>query len=472
MVFSSMLFLFGFLPSVLAVYFLVPKRFRRARNLVLLTFSLFFYAVGEPKYIFVMLLSIVLNYISGALVASASGQKRKKCVLGVAVFLNLAVFFYFKYTLFVIQNINSAFSTALPLPEIVMPIGISFFTFQGMSYVFDVYYGSARVQKNILNVALYISLFPQLIAGPIVRYQTVADEIEARSETLSGAASGVRRFCLGLGKKMLLANSMGVVADAVFALAPERISLPLAWIGAAAYTFQIYFDFSGYSDMAIGLGRIFDFHFLENFDHPYVSRSITEFWRRWHISLGTWFRDYVYIPLGGNRVSPPRQVVNILAVWLLTGIWHGASWNFVAWGLYFALLLILEKKFLLRVLARMPRAVSHVYALVFIVLGWVIFRSPSLSYALGYMGRMFSPQALSYDAQALYYLIEYGLAFLLCIVFSFPLRQRLCNAGRKAGAASQAALRALYSLFCLLLFALSVVYLANTSFNPFIYFRF
>lgn len=475
MVFSSTLFLFLFLPCVLGLYFLIPRRFRVARNMVLLVFSLIFYGVGEPKYIVIMLLSILINYASGGAVylVKKRSETGAKWIVALSVALNLGMFVYFKYTGFLIENINGLFSLGIPVPQIVMPIGISFFTFQGMSYVFDVYFGEARVQKNILNVALYISLFPQLIAGPIVRYQTVADEIMDRNENLPEAASGVRRFCCGLGKKILLSNAMGLIADGVFGMAPGAISMPLAWVGAIAYTFQIYFDFSGYSDMAIGLGRIFGFHFLENFDHPYISRSITEFWRRWHISLGTWFRDYVYIPLGGNRVSPVKQIRNILVVWLLTGIWHGAAWNFVMWGLYFAVLLILEKKVLKKYLERMPRVFSHLYALLLIIFGWVLFRSPTLAYAGQYLGRMFDFSTLvPFQQEAGYYLIEYAVAFVLCILFSLPLRQMLKSRLTLSREGTAALAETGYSLFALAIFVLSVVFLVNSSFNPFIYFRF
>jgi alginate O-acetyltransferase complex protein AlgI len=433
MVFSSLNFLFLFLPGVLAAYFLVPKSFRRIRNLVLLLFSLAFYAYGEPKYVAVMLLSILLNYLFGLLAdgpPGAPGAARRRLAAVLAAGGNLAILFYFKYTGFFLENINRLSGAAFALPDIVMPIGISFFTFQGMSYVFYICLGRERAQKNPLNVMLYISLFPQLIAGPIVRYETVAAELSAREENLSAAAWGIARFSFGLGMKVLLANQMGLVADRSFRLNAGEMGAALAWGGAAAYSVQIFFDFSGYSDMAIGLGRIFGFHFLENFNFPYIADSITDFWRRWHISLSTWFRDYVYIPLGGNRVPRGRYLFNVMAVWFLTGFWHGAAWNFVVWGVYFGVIIILEKFFLLRFLEKLHPFFRHLYALVLIVLGWVLFRADGLGQALAFAGAMFGASGAGLaGAPAQYFLRQYWPYFVLCILFSVPL------AGRTAGAA-------------------------------------
>ncbi len=335
MVFSSVVFLFAFLPAVLACYFLTPRRFRFLRNLILLAFSLAFYAFGEPLYVLVMLFSILLNYVLGFFVEKNRNKQSRVLACAVAVILNIGILVYFKYTGFFVEILNGMTGLELQMAKITMPIGISFFTFQGLSYVLDVYFDNARVQKNPLNVALYISFFPQLIAGPIVRYETIAEQIEERNENLSDAAAGISRFIMGFGKKILIANNVGLVADAVFSKQPGELSSLLAWFGLIAYSLQIYFDFSGYSDMAIGLGKIFGFHFLENFNYPYISQSITEFWRRWHISLGTWFRDYVYIPLGGNRGGVRRHIRNIVVVWMLTGFWHGRGVEFHCMGTLF-----------------------------------------------------------------------------------------------------------------------------------------
>ena len=352
MVFSSLLFLFYFLPAVLAVYFIVP---RKAKNVVLLLFSLFFYAWGEPVYILLMLFSICMDYLLGLWmerVKQAPGRAKK--VLALAVVLNVALLGFFKYADFFVENLNALTGLAIPALQIPLPIGISFYTFQAMSYLIDLYRGDVPVQRNIISFGTYVSLFPQLIAGPIVRMRTVVGELADRRENFDDFSSGVKRFVTGLGKKVLIANTVGAVWSQISAMEIRELPVLTAWIGLFAFTFQIYFDFSGYSDMAIGLGRMFGFHFLENFDYPYISKSITEFWRRWHISLSSWFKEYVYIPLGGNRKGFPKQIRNILIVWLLTGFWHGASWNFVAWGLYFGVLLIAEKLFLLRFLEKLP----------------------------------------------------------------------------------------------------------------------
>ena len=341
MLFSSLVFLIVFLPIVLFGYYVLFRKWRPAQNIFLLLASLVFYAWGEPKFVFVMIASILFNWLMGLL---ADRHRARKKLAGLWIVLdvagNLGLLFVFKYLMFALNNVNTLFGTALPVPQIALPIGISFFTFQAMSYVIDVYRGDGQVQKNPLYVGLYISLFPQLIAGPIVRYQTVADEIQNRKETWADFADGVQRFLIGFLKKVLLANTMAIIADGVFD-SQKPVCAAASALGLIAYTLQIYYDFGGYSDMGIGLGRMFGFHFLENFDYPYISTSITEFWRRWHISLGTWFRDYVYIPLGGSRVKKPRLVLNLFVVWMLTGIWHGANWTFVAWGfLYFVLLTV------------------------------------------------------------------------------------------------------------------------------------
>lgn len=473
MVFSSVVFVFVFLPAVLACYFLTPRRLRPLRNLILLVFSLAFYAFGEPVYVLVMLFSISINYILGFFVEKTRPQRARALACAVAVVLNIGVLIYFKYTGFFVEVLNGVTGLGLQTAKITMPIGISFFTFQGLSYVLDVYFGTARVQKNPLNVALYVSFFPQLIAGPIVRYETIAEQIEDRDENLSDAAAGISRFIMGFGKKILIANNVGLVADAVFSKQPGELSFLLAWFGLIAYSLQIYFDFSGYSDMAIGLGRVFGFHFLENFNYPYISQSITEFWRRWHISLGTWFRDYVYIPLGGNRGTVLRHIRNIAVVWLLTGFWHGAAWNFIAWGLYFGVLLVLEKY--LKYTQKLWKPLRHLYALLFILLGWVLFRSPDIGYALGYVKVLFGAGAAGIqNGETVYYLHEYGLVTLLGIIACLPVKDAFLSLiGRFKTDKNEGLVTGhVRNAFVLAVFALSIVYLVKSDFNPFIYFRF
>ncbi|MBR5515428.1 MAG: MBOAT family protein [Clostridia bacterium] len=469
MVFSSLSFLFAFLPLCFLIYFIVPQKFRNIRNTVLLIFSLFFYFAGEPKYLVIMILSIIANYLLALGIGAVKKNSGRIFFLILSLSSNLGLLVYFKYTDFFISNINSVLGANIPLQNIIMPIGISFFTFQGLSYVLDVYMGKVKVQKNLLYVATYVALFPQLVAGPIVRYETVETELGKRKENLTDITWGLRRFIYGLAKKMLLANTLGQVATEIFALDPSARTCALAWVGAVAYSFQIFFDFSGYSDMAIGLGKVFGFNFLENFNYPYISRSITEFWRRWHISLGSWFRDYLYIPLGGNRRGAVRQILNIFTVWALTGLWHGASWNFVLWGVYFAVLLITEKLFLKKILDKIPHVFSHIYALFFIIIGWIIFNSPDMPSALTYTKQLFgagTAQGLSGN-RALYYLWQYKAEFICAVIFSLPLAKALSKK-MKNGATAEL-LRNTGALILLILSVLSVV---NTSFNPFIYFRF
>lgn len=469
MVFSSMLYMGLFLPLVLLLYFAVPKRLRGARNGVLLGSSLLFYFVGEPKYLVIMLASILLNYFFALMAGGGASKGARRVWLGLSAAFNIGLLVFFKYTDFILGSLNRFFSLSLPLSGIIMPIGISFFTFQGMSYVIDVYRGDVPPQRNLLHVAAYISLFPQLVAGPIVRYETIAGELSHRRENMDDAAEGLRRFCWGLAKKMLLANPLGELSTAVFALQSSERSTALAWLGAIAYAFQIFFDFSGYSDMAIGLGRVFGFHFLENFDYPYVSRSITEFWRRWHISLGTWFRDYLYIPLGGNRRGLPRQILNLLIVWGLTGLWHGANWSFLVWGLYYAVLLIIEKLFLKKLLDRAPAIVGHIYSLLFILVGWVIFNSSSLSGAGAYITELFvyHPNVQPHGNSALWYLWQYKAELLLAAVFSLPIAPALSRRFR-----DRPWLPLVQNSAALVLLVMSVFSIVGTSFNPFIYFRF
>lgn len=471
MVFSSLLFLFYFLPAVLAVYFLVP---RRAKNAVLLLFSLFFYAWGEPVYILLMLFSICMDYLLGLWMERAKQKPAgAKKVLVLAVVLNVVLLGFFKYADFFVENLNALMGLSIPALNIPLPIGISFYTFQAMSYLIDLYRGDVPVQRNIISFGTYVSLFPQLIAGPIVRMRTVVGELAHRRESFDDFASGVKRFVTGLGKKVLIANTVGAVWSQVSAMELQELPVLTAWIGLFAFTFQIYFDFSGYSDMAIGLGRMFGFHFLENFDYPYISQSITEFWRRWHISLSSWFKEYVYIPLGGNRKGFPKQLRNILVVWLLTGFWHGASWNFIVWGLYFGALLILEKLFLLRFLEKLPAFFRHVYAMLLVMLGWVIFSFDSLEDGLSYLRALCGGYGQPlWDHAALYLLYTTVALLLIAAVGSTPLPQRLWNRLSGQLAAHPVSVGALETCLVAVGVLLSVAFLVDASYNPFLYFRF
>ena len=415
MLFSSIPFLYYFLPLVLAVYFLTPARFR---NAVLLLASLIFYAWGEPKYVLLMLASILSGYGFGLLQERYRGQKGAKLVCGLSVAVSLSFLLYFKYADFFLENFNAATGLGVPLLRIALPIGISFYTFQIISYTVDVYRGEPA-QKNLIHLAAYVAMFPQLIAGPIVRYSDIAQQLEHRSHSTALAAEGVRRFLIGLGKKILIANQLGELCS-VFRASDEK-SVLFYWLYAVAFALHIYFDFSGYSDMAIGLGKVFGFHFLENFNYPYISASITEFWRRWHMSLGTWFRDYVYIPLGGNRVGRARQLLNILVVWMLTGFWHGAAWNFVVWGLMFAVLLIMEKLWLLKPLSKC-RPLAHLYVVFFVVISFVIFNAENMGQALSDIGGLFGAGGIPLvSAEAVYCLRSFALVLILAVFGATPL---------------------------------------------------
>lgn len=472
MVFSSTVFLFLFLPAVLAVYFVIPKKFRAARNIVLLAFSLFFYFYGEPKAILVMLASIVGNYLFALTLDTKTGLQRKsarRAMIALSTVFNLAIIGYFKYAGFFVENLNLIAGGRLTVPQIAMPIGISFFTFQGMSYVYDVAKGDVPAQRNIFYVATYIALFPQLVAGPIVRYQTIAEELITRDENLSEISAGIRRFIVGLAKKLLIANSVGALATEIFALPAASLSTAEVWLGAVAYSLQILFDFSGYSDMAIGLGHVFGFAFLENFNYPYTARSVTDFWRRWHISLSTWFRDYVYIPLGGNRKGLPRQIFNILVVWMLTGLWHGAAWNFVLWGLYFALLLIAEKLFLGKLLEKLPRAVGHIYALLAVIVGWIFFSAPDFTSAFAWLAAMFTPTAGAGGgaAHALALLVEHKAELIIGALLCVPFAKKLSDKFE-----DKLSYRLLRDALTCVLFVICIARVVSSTFNPFIYFRF
>ena len=460
MLFSSISFLYYFLPAVLLAYFLVPAKLK---NTVLLLFSLVFYAWGEPKYVFLMIATIGLFYGCGLAIDRCQTKKGKKFFLILSVTVSLALLAIFKYADFILGNVNAVTGLQLPLWKLALPIGISFYTFQCLSYTVDLYRGDAQVQKNIITFGAYVSLFPQLIAGPIVRYVDVARQLEHRHHSWTGVSLGLRRFLLGLAKKVLIANQLGLLTE-IFRQSPEK-SVLFYWMYAIAFALHIYFDFSGYSDMAIGLGKVFGFDFIENFNYPYISRSVSEFWRRWHISLGSWFRDYVYIPLGGNRVGKCRWVFNILVVWMLTGLWHGAAWNFVLWGLLYAVFLMLEKWLPLQ---KLPNVLRRIYVLLVVVLGFVLFNATSLTQALQDMGGMFGFGHLPVVTTAtLYYLKSYALLFAAAIVGATPLPKKLVGRleDRPVGAVLETALLLLLLLVC-------SAYLVDGSFNPFLYFRF
>lgn len=468
MVFSTTTFLFLFLPAVLAVYYIpfVKKR-RKLSNFILTAASILFYAWGEPVFVLIMLGSIVINWAFGLAVQKnlEKSKSKAKLAVGLSVATDLAILFVFKYLTFILENFNLLFNKNINTLNIALPIGISFFTFQAMSYVIDVYRGKGEAQKNPLNVALYISFFPQLIAGPIVRYETVADEIQNRRENIDDFCSGVYRFMLGLCKKVLIANNLATVADVAFG--SSELSVAMAWLGVLAYTLQIYFDFSGYSEMAIGMGRMFGFHFLENFDYPYSSRTITEFWRRWHMSLGTWFRDYVYFPLGGSRVkSKARLVFNLFVVWSLTGIWHGANWTFLLWGLLYFVLLTIEK---LTGLSKKPNWFGHIYTLLFVMLGWVLFRANNVTDAFRYIGVMFGVGSSGlYDSSFLMYISNFKFYIIAGVLASFPILKKI-----KTCKWVNIKIYHIISAVCLtVMFIVSLSFMIKGSYNPFIYFNF
>lgn len=466
MLFSSITFLFYFIPCVMILYFVTP---RRLKNSVLLLSSLLFYGWGEPKFLIFMLLSIIQGYVFGILIERYGGQKLSKIFFAVSVFFSLCLLGYCKYADFFIANFNSITGMSIPLLKIALPIGISFYTFQILSYVADVFCGKAAAQKNFINLAAYIAMFPQLIAGPIVRYSDIARQLENRNHSLGGIAIGIRRFIIGLSKKILIANTLGeLVLD--FKASDEK-SVMFYWVYAVAYTLHIYFDFSGYSDMAIGLGRIFGFHFSENFNYPYISGSITEFWRRWHISLGTWFRDYLYIPLGGNRVKKTRWLFNICVVWMATGLWHGAEWNFVLWGALFAVLLMGEKLWFLKFLKKM-RLLNHIYVILLVIISFVIFDAENIKAACSYICAMFGAvdmPAVSFES--IYYLKSYAVIFVLAIFGATPLPSAIvCRIQKmKYG---ESFINSLEPIFLTALLAVCTAFLIDGSFNPFLYFRF
>ena len=468
MVFSSTLFLFIFLTIVLLIYYLIPQKYVMAKNIELLIASLIFYAWGERIYVGLMVISICVNYIFGLLLELFDKRKQRLAVLIVSIIFNLGMLFFFKYINFFTNN---------AFPSIVLPIGISFFTFQIMSYTIDVYWGNVKTQRNIFNLGLYISLFPQLIAGPIVRYIDVERQIQHRTYTVDSVYRGVTRFTIGLAKKVVISNTVALLVDTIFAFPANGISAATAWLGAIAYTLQIYFDFSGYSDMAIGIGHMLGFNFLENFNYPYISRTVQEFWRRWHMSLSSWFKDYLYIPLGGNRKGKVRTYINLIIVFACTGFWHGAAWNFLVWGLYHGFFQILERLGLKKVLEKIPRVFGHIYTMLVFIIGWVLFRAESLKYAWEYVKTMFSFNKWGWlnavaqlDGDT--YPGTYTLVILvLGIILSLPIVPTLAKKIEKMRG-GEMALTIIRGVGMIVLLGYSILCLTGSDYNPFIYFRF
>ncbi len=466
MLFSSIPFLYYFLPVVLFLYFIVPKGMK---NAVLLSASLIFYAWGEPKYLILMLVSIICGYVFGILIGKYRLDRLGKVFFTLSAFISIAMLGYFKYADFFIGNFNKITGMDISLLHVALPIGISFYTFQILSYTIDVYRGIVPVQKNLISFAAYVTLFPQLIAGPIVRYSDIVSQLSQRKWTTDKIALGIRRFILGLAKKILLANPLGELCDIFRGLEDKPVLF--YWLYAIAFTLHIYFDFSGYSDMAIGLGKIFGFDFMENFNYPYISVSITEFWHRWHMSLGSWFRDYVYIPLGGNRVSKGKWFRNIFIVWFLTGFWHGAAWNFIVWGLYFAAILVMEKLWILEKL-KQSKVFSHIYVMFFVIISFVIFDASDMREAFSYIGGMFGMGGISFvSAEWFYYLQSYGETLIFAVIGATPLPKKVIQwiEQKKWGKISVGILE---PVFLAVLFVVITAYLVDGSFNPFLYFRF
>lgn len=467
MVFSSLTFLFMFLPAALLVYFIVPKRWK---NLVLFLSGVIFYAYGEPVYLYVMILSVLIDFCCGYVMNRYDDKpKIRFAMLMTSVVMNLTLLGVFKYSSFFVSSINGLFGTSITDPRLPLPIGISFYTFQSMSYTIDLYRRKIPVQRNFLKFGAYVTMFPQLVAGPIVRYDDVRKELEHREVSVSIAGEGAAIFIRGLAKKTLLANNIGGLWATIKALPIDQLDTATAWMGILAFTFQIFFDFSGYSDMAIGMGKMMGFQFPENFNFPYMSKSISEFWRRWHMTLGTWFREYVYIPLGGNRKGLFKTIRNIAIVWALTGLWHGASWNFVLWGVYFGVLIILERLFLGKLLEKLPEFLSGLYTFLMVVFSWVLFEFEQIQDILRYFKAMFGGNGLGFmDERAFYYLRNYAVVFLLCILFSTDWCKRLVSwfTSRVPGAA------VVFPLGRIALFAICISFLVDATYNPFLYFRF
>lgn len=461
MVFSSIVFIFIFLPAVMILYRILPEKLR---NGLLLAASLVFYAWGEPVYVLLMMFSITFNYFMGRKLEQTD---RRNLILVICVIVNIGMLCFFKYTDFAIDNLNRISGVDIDTLKLALPIGISFYTFQVLSYIIDVYRGTVKVQRNIIDFGMYITFFPQLIAGPIVRYQDIENQLKGRSLNYDMVSDGIVRFAAGLGKKVLIANQCGMLWDEIYSYGGNIPAL-MAWTGAIAFTFQIYYDFSGYSDMAIGLGKIFGFTFPENFRYPYESKSITEFWRRWHITLGVWFREYLYIPLGGNRRGTGRQILNLVIVWTLTGLWHGAGWNFIIWGLYYFVLIAAEKLFLGRILEKLPHALSHIYALLFIVAGWVLFACDDISVLGPYLKSMIGLDAGASSPMSIYYLQTYGVLLVIAAFGSVHTVRDIPARLLK----NEKALDAARFIFAFVMLAAATAFIIGDSYNPFLYFRF
>ena len=465
MLFTSISFLYYFLPALIIIYFITPKKYK---NIILLIASLLFYFYGEPKYVFLMILEIIIAYIGAILIDKYKNQSKN--ILIITLFIHVFLLIIFKYTDFIIQTINDISNVNIKLLNIALPIGISFYTFQIISYIIDVYNGKVKVQKNIIKLATYVSLFPQLVAGPIVRYQTVEKELDNRTHSFNNFAYGIRRFSIGLAKKVLIANALGELCSKASATSEKTIVF--FWIFGISYMLQLYFDFSAYSDMAIGLGRIFGFHFPENFNYPYISKSITEFWRRWHISLSTWFKDYVYIPLGGNRVSRYKQIRNILIVWLLTGIWHGANWTFLIWGLLFGIILIIEKIFLNKFMEKLPSFIRRIYVLFIVMILFIIFSSDNMSVALSNIKGLFGMNGEAFiNDYTLHYLKSYLPVLIIALFGATPFIKILIDKLRK-NKYINGIINILEPILIVVILVVVTSYLIDNSYNPFLYFRF
>lgn len=463
MLFTSISFLYYFLPITIILYFIVPKKIK---NFILFIASMLFYFYGEPKYIYLMLTEILIAYIGAILI----DKYKKKGILIATIFIHIGLLCIFKYTDFIIENTNNIFNLKIPTLRIILPIGISFYTFQILSYIIDVYKGKVSVQKSFLKLATYVSLFPQLIAGPIVRYETIEKELDNRKHNFENFAYGVRRFSIGIAKKVLIANMLGELCN--YFIGTDEKSIMFYWIFGISYTLQIYFDFSAYSDMAIGLGRIFGFHFLENFNYPYISKSITEFWRRWHISLSSWFRDYVYIPLGGNREGIKKQIRNILVVWLLTGIWHGASWNFVVWGLMLGIILIIEKLFLGKYIEKWPNIIKRIYVLFIVMISFIIFNAENMKEAFSNIIGLFGANEKTFiNNYTIYYLKSYLVVIIIAITGATPISKNIIQKLRKNEKLNKI-INIIEPIYILIILIVTTAYLVDNSYNPFLYFRF
>lgn len=468
MVFSSLIFIFVFLPVTILIYYIAPKALR---NLVIFGASLIFYAWGEPIYILIMMFSTIFDYINGLVIDKyRENRKLARVVFINSLVINLGILGFFKYYGFIIGNINGLLNLDIPLINLPLPLGISFYTFQTLSYTIDIYLNKIPVQKNIISFGAYVTMFPQLVAGPIVRYSEVCRELNSRQENLYQFGEGAELFIIGLSKKILLANNIGLLWDTIKATPVVELTVLSSWLGILAFTFQIYFDFGGYSDMALGLGKMFGFNFMKNFDYPYISKSITEFWRRWHISLGAWFREYVYIPLGGNKEGMLKQYRNIIIVWLLTGFWHGANWNFILWGLYYGVFLIIEKTFLLKWLENKPKFIRHIYTLLVVIVGWVFFEFDNIALGTTYIKTMFGlANRPMIDGNSIYYLYTNIFLFVILIVFSTPIPNRIFS-GFKERLVRGGTI--FVPIAYMLLIFLCTAYLVNETYNPFLYFRF